>query len=91
MTSKLTYPDYGLNGSGATNLLMDAQDAAQKLREAIGALRSMTPHGRDYQCYPAGSYSEARVEHAERCRRVEGVLTEIEALVLHASQQKGAY
>ena len=88
MTS-LTLPDYGLNGSGATNLLNDAVDAAEALKDALAALRKMMPHGRDYQLMPAGACSEARVQHAARILKVDSVLAEVEALAIDASKQRG--
>ena len=87
--ASLILPDYGLNGSGAKNLLDDAVDAAEHLRDALAALRKMMPNGRDYQLMPAGTCSEARVQHAARILKVDSVLAEVEALAIDASKQRG--
>lgn len=69
-----TFPTLNLNGTSGDRLqepLLDILDAIRALRKAMS---EATPHGRDYQTMPAGSYEQAAREH----RRIFGLADTIE-------------
>jgi len=90
MTSELALPDFGLNGSGALNLFRDAAQVCHDLRTALGSMRAMTPHGRDFQNSGEVEFMKARHQHDSRMQRLRDALEEVGAIATEASKQHGA-
>lgn len=76
-------PTININGTDRGDLVKDHILAMQALRAAIEAVGAVSPHGRDYQTLPAGSYSVAAGEHAARMVALRTVLAEIETIAEH--------
>ena len=76
-------PTIHMNGTPASRLVEEYDEAADLLRTAIRSLGVSGPNGRDY--YPQGESAiyEAQREHADRIERVRAVLAEVEAIVRH--------
>ena len=66
-----------LSGTQPSDLLERYIAAKKAVEEAIKALSSVWPHGRDYQ---QGSIRQAMHEHAERCRHMRQVSAELETI-----------
>lgn len=82
------FPTVHVNGTSAKELCaqgMEVIRAADKLTEA---LRKMTPNGRDY--YVRDNLTQALSEHQGRLLLVKAVRDEVEAIVMHVSEQDQA-
>lgn len=64
----LTTPIINLNGDRASTLLEQADTVTTAISDLISALRDASPHGRNYQCSPAGSYDAARIQYEVHCK-----------------------
>lgn len=76
-------PVINLNGTERDDLLKDYMAARKALQCAVAALSAASPHGRDYQTMPAGSFYVAQQEHADRIVKVRSVLAEIDTIAEH--------
>lgn len=76
-------PTIHLNGSGAKSLIEQNRAAWNALRQAVEALDSAAPNGRDY--YPQGDYAigEAMREHTERVKPLLKAMRDLEAIAEH--------
>lgn len=83
----ITSPTINLNGTSGQNLLDQATNAGDSLREAFRALQDMCPNGRDYQTAPAGTFERARSEHNSRMSRLDDISKEIEEIALQIHGQ----
>lgn len=77
------FPRVNLNGTSRDALAEQYRVAHRAIGAAIDAMCQATPHGRDYQTLPAGSYESARAEHDARLTKLVSVKNEIEAIALH--------
>lgn len=81
---KTIAPVLCLNGSAPSLLISDRIALHAALQKAIYLLERMSPHPRDYQTAPDGTYKEAEAQHARRWNQLiameRSVLEEIEAL-----------
>jgi hypothetical protein len=66
-----------LSGTQPADLLESYIAAKRAVEEAVKALSSVWPHGRDYQ---QGSIRNAMHEHAERCRQLRQISAELETI-----------
>lgn len=74
-------PMIHLNGSDADDLLDGVVEGMSKLNATIATLRRNGPHMRDYYAYPMeGAFENAQDQHADRLKRVESVLRELEKM-----------
>ena len=71
-------PTIHLNGTPASHLAQEVEDAYAAVNAAIDALAKMTVNGRDY--YPQGpdAFELANREHADRIARLRSVANELE-------------
>lgn len=81
----LTKPTIHLNGTSAQELLDAYVAAFQALHVAHAKLALTAPHGRDYYVQKGDALAAAIEQHAERMRRIGGVIREIEELAMHVS------
>ena len=79
----MMHPSVHLNGTSRDELVNQAADAADALRQAVIALERTAPNSRDYYTQGDSAYSIARQEYEERVRAVRAVLVEIVALQQH--------
>jgi hypothetical protein len=79
-----THPTYGYGGESAKAHLADLIDAAHALRAAHKAVQNAYPNARGFITRPA-DFNVAQDDHVRRCRHIEDVLAEIEALAIGAS------
>jgi hypothetical protein len=74
-------PMIHLNGSDADELLDGVTEGMSKLVAAMETLRRNGPHLRDYYAYAMkGAFDAAQEQHADRLKRVESVLKELEKM-----------
>lgn len=66
-----------INGSPVESLTNERREAVAALEAAIAQLRSMTPHGRDFQTEPAEHYCNARQTHERRLGAIVSVADSI--------------
>lgn len=76
-------PQININGTERSDLLEGYMTARRLLQHAAEALSAASPHGRDYQTCPAGSFYVAQQEHADRIVKVRQVIAEIETIAEH--------
>jgi hypothetical protein len=76
MTTQI-FPIINLNGTNGAELSEQCKNAWIAVQNAIQALHAMAPHGRDYQCSPAGSYEVARIQYNARMSMLDTVKGEI--------------
>ncbi len=76
-------PIVNINGTERDDLLKDYMAARKALQLAVEALGAASPHGRDYQTMPQGSFYAAQPEPADRIVKVRSVLAEIETIAEH--------
>lgn len=76
----MQFPQVNINGTSRGALIQQLTDAYSALTDAISALSAMSPHGRDYQTLPDGSWLTARKEHDARIEAVVKVRDEIAAI-----------
>lgn len=74
-----TTPTIHLGGSHPESLLDAATGAAEALRTALAAVARIEPNARDYQGRNF-DLRAARDAHRDRLRRIDGVLSEVNAL-----------
>ena len=79
-TKHIMLPQVNLNGTSAEALLRQYTQAADALRVAVNAFVDVTPHGRDYQTLPDGSYAVAREQHRAHLINLDAALAYAEAL-----------
>jgi hypothetical protein len=77
---KLIVPTVHLNGSGKKNLTDDLEGAVNALDNAMGALRAMSPHGRDYYVQSDQALKRAQTEHVNRAERLDDIKRELVAI-----------
>lgn len=82
-------PTIHLNGSGRQRLLDQARDAADALREAIDALRLMSPNGRDFYPQGDGAIRAAIAAHTQRIATIEGIHAEVMAYAERVADAPG--
>ncbi len=63
----ITTPIINLNGDRAETLLGQINAVHEAIRLLSQAIGPASPHGRNYQCNPEGSYDAARRQHQEHC------------------------
>lgn len=63
----LTTPIINLNGDSASTLLGQADAVTTAISDLIAAMRDASPHGRNFQCSPEGSYEAARKQYQVHC------------------------
>jgi hypothetical protein len=80
-----TMPTINLNGTSAKKLLEEYLLAVDAMRFAISTHAMTAPYGRDYQ--PTGAFAQAQFEHASRRDRLESVISELEQITEHISDQ----
>lgn len=80
-------PTININGTSGQNLLDQATNAGEALREAFRTLQDMAPNGRDYQTAPVGAYETARSQHNSRMSRLDDISKEIEEVALQIHGQ----
>jgi hypothetical protein len=83
-----TTPYINLNGTPPGELLQDYLLAIAALRGAISYLAMTAPNRRDYQTAPMGTFARAQSEHRARLARLECVMSELEVLTEHLSDQR---
>lgn len=76
------------NGTSAADLLEQNIEAARRLRLALMALASAAPHARDYYLQGDFAFAKAVAEHEARRKRLEDVLSDLEALIEHVSDEQ---
>lgn len=85
--ARLIAPLVHLNGSGRRSLLDGYTAAAQKVREALDALRDTAPNGRDYYPRGASALPRAIAEHDVRIQRLDAVLADLDELAIAVADQ----
>jgi hypothetical protein len=80
-------PQVNLNGTSREALVQQQVAVLDALAQAVMAMSLATPHGRDYQTMPAGSYEAAREQHADRSKRLWALNAEITELALAIQAQ----
>lgn len=81
-------PTIHLEGTSKTSLADQYAKAADAVRAAIEAVHDAAPNGRDY--YPQGEQAIgiALDAHRSRLDRLDAVLSQIEAIQIHISEQE---
>jgi alpha-ketoglutarate-dependent taurine dioxygenase len=74
-------PTLHLGGTARDTLFEDTIDALDALRDALRALDVTNPNTRDYP--KPGEITQAIAQHLDRKRRIESVISELEALAEH--------
>ena len=74
-------PVVNSNGTSKEALVSQLKDVYVAGRAMLEAMAEATPHGRDYQTAPPGTYQAAMQQHEDREARILSVLEEIEAIV----------
>lgn len=77
------YPTIHLNGSSAERLAESYQNAASELASALRALESVELNARDYYPQGAVAFKHAAYEHTQRCRAVQSIVNEMQAIADH--------
>lgn len=74
MTNRpLTTPVINLNGDRAETLMVTSLAVVTALNTLIEAMRDASPHGRNFQCSPEGSYDAARAQFREHCNQLRSM------------------
>ena len=73
-------PTSHLNGTSGDDLLSQTTDALIALADAIKALQSMGPHGRDYYVQGPRVIDAAMGEHLARIEKLEAVQADLVAI-----------
>jgi hypothetical protein len=76
----LTTPTIHLNGSSAFNLAEEYRAAYSAVGDAIRAVQSTAPNGRDYYVQGPDALGKANAEHLARLQRLSDVQKELEDL-----------
>jgi hypothetical protein len=71
-------------------LLEQYCNAARALHAALAALQDASPNARDYYVQAGDAFSAASREHAERVRKIRGMLSEVAQLVEAVDDQRAA-
>lgn len=82
----MIFPTLHLNGTSREQLLTDYTEAYNEIRAAIGAMRRITFHARDYYVQGPGAYDNARMEFWERISHLERISSELEEITIHLTQ-----
>ncbi len=82
------FPIVNLNGTSVESLISQTYDAHEKTDAAIAALLNMSPHGRDYQISPPGSWEAAREQHMKRIDSLVHVKKDLDALLQNLYDQE---
>lgn len=84
----VTAPVLNINGASADMLLEGYEKAYRVLRELLGAMGDITPHGRDYQTVDKEVYDRAREEHVARIVALHKIEREIIELAQAVQKQQ---
>lgn len=76
-------PTIHFNGTSTEDLLQKFENAARLLDEAMDAIQSAAPHGRDYLLQGTEAFSKAQAEHIARLAALSKVHEDIEKLAWH--------
>jgi len=76
----MMFPTIHLNGTSGDDLLSQTTDALIALADAIKALQSMGPHGRDYYVQGPRVIDAAMGEHLARIEKLEAVQDDVRAV-----------
>ncbi len=79
-------PTLNLNGTDAFDLIYPRRDAMDALRDAIEALKLVTPNGRDYICDRDRLIAD-RNTHFDRIAALHTLRNELLDEALHVQQQ----
>jgi hypothetical protein len=75
----IVHPTITENGSSPEALFNRLDDAREALGSALDKLVQAAPRARDYP--NSDAFSNAMVQHFDRCRAVEGLMRELAALM----------
>ena len=81
-------PVVNLNGSSADSLIQGYADALDALRDAIAAMRQITPHGRDYQTEERTVLIGAQNQHEARLQALDNIYRELQFIAGAIWEQK---
>lgn len=83
----LTLPLIHINGTSRDDLIRSYTAQYLSLKQAIRVFTDHPPHGRDY--YPLGpsALNQAYTEYEHRIATLRGVLTDIDAILLHLNHR----
>lgn len=79
----LILPTIHPNGTGRETLVADYQRFLGALNSARTGMRDVGPNGRDYYPQGPGALERAQAEHLARMKRLDSIIEEIEAIVVH--------
>ena len=88
MTEEITYPTIHLNGNSKDRLQGQYENALDKVRDAIVAVRDIQFHSRDY--YPQGDEAFPKAQEqllAHLVRPIHGAESYLEKVTINISQQ----
>jgi len=80
-------PTLNLNGSSADDLIVPRLEAVNLIADAMGMLRKVTPHGRDYPANPQKCV-EDREEHLLILQALQDIKDTIHADALAIHRQR---
>ena len=86
--NEVIVPVVNWNGTSAEGLIEGYMAFMDDLRDAIGSLKAITPHGRDFQTEHPDVYREARNQHRSRVLILEAMLQETENMALAVQDQQ---
>ena len=76
-----TMPTLHMNGDSFVTLFEGHCEVAELLRETLSSLRANAPNARNYYVQGSDAFACARDEHMERVRKIESVLSDVEAIL----------
>ena len=82
----MIFPQVNMNGTDGADLALAYNDAANKMYDAIKAMRAPF-HGRDYQTLPVGTFELANKEMMARVAAATAVMDEIHSIVESIAKQ----
>lgn len=86
--TEITFPQVNLNGTDADSLIAQQVGVMNAARELMDAMRQASPHGRDYQTLPAGTWEKARAEQFRQFEAVEEIFKRAETIALKVQFEK---
>ena len=81
-------PTVHMNGTSWKELYEQYEKASSAIRDAMAAMQSAAPNGRDYYVHGQKAINTAQDEHWDRLKRMREIRAEIEYILMKISDQQ---
>jgi hypothetical protein len=88
LEKKIVMPAINWNGTDGNDLINQYRTTYEAFQPLLDAMAKATPHGRDYQTLPAGTFEKAQKQHTDMILKLVDIQDTITAIALDLIRQQ---